>query len=1044
MTSLGSGAGLARRGAGVLALVAAMAALTAAALMPARAAEPPRAPVLRVEAGMHVNLVRAVATDASGRWAVTASDDKTARVWDVLASTAGPVLRVPIGDGAEGRLQAVVLSPDGSTVAVAGNTGRAWDGNSSIYLFDRATGALLRRIDTRSPNSVVTLALSPDGRVLAAGLGANGGVRTFDFANGAPLGQDTDYAESVYALDFRPDGRQLAAGGADGKLRIYNLDQGRIKMAGGGRPQGGKLIAQARYSPDSQLLAIGFEDSAMVQVLSARDLSVVATPTVGEAGPGAFSSLAWSGDGSELWGGGSHRDGSSWLLRGWPRSDFNRFTDRPAAGASVLAISTLPKQRVIFVSAEPAWGTVDGQAQVQRRTGSPVANFNSLARRFQVSADGKRVRFQYGYKQPLFEFELGSRGLRAAEGGDTGWLAARTDGPGLKLEGWENARGPRLNGQPLPVGALETSRSVAIAPDGKSFALGTDERLWNFDPSGKPLWNMRTPAVVWAVSQTADGRMLVTAGQDGAIRWYRAKDGQELMALLLHGDQRRWVLWTPSGYFDAAAGAEDLLGWHVNQRADTRPDFFPLRSLRARLYRPDVVDRVLDVVDEPEALRLANAAGKREEQPATLAQSLPPVVELAGQVQVQGTERQARVRLRLRTLPDAPVTALRVRADGRPAEVQTVGTPAAISGGEERDVLIRFNGEPGQLQVMAENRNGLSAPTVVALVWPGTAAVAPSVAPTAGDLPVALINAGTVAAATVAVAAAPAAATGAPATPATPATAAASAAAVAPAAAAATNPGDFKISPKLYILAIGVGRFASKDVPKLELTGKDVRDFVDAMKKQQGKLYRAVETRVLIDEKATRDAIVDGLDWLQRQVTQHDVGMLFVSGHGTNDPQLGYMYVSHNFDPEAMRRTGVNMKDFQKTLDSLAGKALFFIDTCHSGNVIGGRTRSVTPPADVSGVINELISAESGVVVFSASTGRQEALENAAWGNGAFTKALIEGISGKADYRKSGRVTHKMLDLYITERVKELTKGKQSPVTQAPGGVPDFPLAFVR
>jgi hypothetical protein len=35
-----------------------------------------------------------------------------------------------------------------------------------------------------------------------------------------------------------------------------------------------------------------------------------------------------------------------------------------------------------------------------------------------------------------------------------------------------------------------------------------------------------------------------------------------------------------------------------------------------------------------------------------------------------------------------------------------------------------------------------------------------------------------------------------------------------------------------------------------------------------------------------------------------------------------------------------------------------------------------------------------------------------------------------------------MLDLYVTERVKALTGGKQSPVTQAPGGVPDFPLAM--
>ncbi len=66
-----------------------------------------------------------------------------------------------------------------------------------------------------------------------------------------------------------------------------------------------------------------------------------------------------------------------------------------------------------------------------------------------------------------------------------------------------------------------------------------------------------------------------------------------------------------------------------------------------------------------------------------------------------------------------------------------------------------------------------------------------------------------------------------------------------------------------------------------------------------------------------------------------------------------------------------------------------------------------------------------------------------AWGNGALTKAVVEGLQGGADYKKTGRITHKMLDLYISERVKELTKGKQSPVTQAPGGVQDFPLVIL-
>jgi len=129
--------------------------------------------------------------------------------------------------------------------------------------------------------------------------------------------------------------------------------------------------------------------------------------------------------------------------------------------------------------------------------------------------------------------------------------------------------------------------------------------------------------------------------------------------------------------------------------------------------------------------------------------------------------------------------------------------------------------------------------------------------------------------------------------------------------------------------------------------------------------------------------------------------------------------------------------DIKNTIASIPGKALVFVDTCHSGNIMGAR-RGAT---DITGVINELTSAENGAVVFASATGRQYSYEDPAWGNGAFTKALVEGISGRADYIGKGKITINMLDLYISERVKELTNGKQTPTTTKPTTVPDFPIA---
>src|SRR5262252_7345950 len=91
------------------------------------AAEPTTQPLLRLETGTHTSVIKRIATDASGRWAVTASDDKTARVWEVASGRQLAVLRPPQDIGNEGKLYAVALSPDGAVVAVGGYTGWDWD-----------------------------------------------------------------------------------------------------------------------------------------------------------------------------------------------------------------------------------------------------------------------------------------------------------------------------------------------------------------------------------------------------------------------------------------------------------------------------------------------------------------------------------------------------------------------------------------------------------------------------------------------------------------------------------------------------------------------------------------------------------------------------------------------------------------------------------------------------------------------------------------------------------------------------------------------------
>jgi hypothetical protein len=66
-----------------------------------------------------------------------------------------------------------------------------------------------------------------------------------------------------------------------------------------------------------------------------------------------------------------------------------------------------------------------------------------------------------------------------------------------------------------------------------------------------------------------------------------------LFSLFLHPDNKRWVLWSPKGYFDCSQGADELIGWHVNQGADKEALYFPASKFFEKFYTPNLGSRLL-------------------------------------------------------------------------------------------------------------------------------------------------------------------------------------------------------------------------------------------------------------------------------------------------------------------------------------------------------------------------------------------------------------------------------------------------------------------
>lgn len=708
-------------------------------------------------------------------------------------------------------------------------------------------------------------------------------------------------------------------------------------------------------------------------MLSAADLSLQVAPDTTGVNNGDLSSVAWSATGDVLFAGGGYIvAGDDNVIRSWTKGGRGGYRETAASLITIFDIQPLPDGGVIYGAGKPSWGIINRTGSRTAFVTSAVADYRDNWQGFLISNDGAEVAFGYEVfgKSPA-RFSIALRRLET--GANQKLNPPRTTG--LNVTDWLNTYEPKLNGGKLALEQYETSRSLAVAPDNSRFLLGTEFSIRLFDRTGKDLWNVPAPGAAWAVNISGDGRLAVAAYSDGTIRWYRMTDGAELLAFFPHNDKKRWVMWTPTGYYDASPDAEDLIGWHVNKGKDAAADFFPIGQFRNQFYRPDIISKILYAADEAKAVKIANDEAGRKQQQADVAKQLPPVVEiLSPRNGLEVSSTTVKIGYKIRTPSGEAVTNVKVLVDGRPVSLERqLERPTA---GSTASVTVTIPEKDSEIAVIAENRFAPSVPATVRLKWKGNTVAADK----------------------------------------------------------------FVIKPKLYVLAIGVSRYANSNY-NLDFPAKDAQDFAAAMQKQKGGLYRDVVIKTLLDADATRDSIVDALEWIRLQTTSKDVAMIFFAGHGVNDRLNRYYFCPHNFNLDRQSSTGVGINDIKTTVENIAGKVVLFVDSCHSGNVFGTvKTRGNL--ADINGFVNELSSAENGAIIFAASTGRQVSVEDAAWNNGAFTKALVEGLYGKAEVAGKGKVTINSLDLYISERVKELTKGQQTPTTAKPSTVPDFPVAL--
>ncbi len=598
------------------------------ALLGAARAEdlPDRGAVLRIEPGMHTAQLTRISVDAACKLIATGSLDKTARLWALPAKGRGSpkllrTFRVPIGDGDEGKVYAVALSPDGKWVAAGGwDAHYAVDKTLAIYVFEASTGRLAARLG-HFGNVINHLTFSPDGSRLAATLFGGEGMRLWDTSGWRLIAEDKDYGrKGSFDAAFDSAGR-LYTVAFDGLIRRYAADG---KLEAKAPVIASKKPFSVAVHPKGGKLVIGFSGAPAVEVYDADSLEWLYAADTGDIADGDLSKAAWSSDGKRLYAGGRYSPDDGRRLAIWQNEGRGKRVQVPLSQNTIMQL--LPCGNGIAAGAQdPAFGLIsaDGAKHVWQE-GVPADMHGKLGDGFMLAADGKSVRFGLGHgsSRPVL-FSLAPFELKDAPKPAAGLSPAKVDG--LPVTGWDGGEFPKLGGNFLPLENYEESLSLAIAPDKSRFTLGTAFWLRTFAASGKEIWQKPIPGSARAVNISADGRLVAAAFEDGTVRWFRLGDGQELLALFVHAHDRRFIAWTPKGYYAASPGAEDLIGWHVNRGWDRAPDFFSASRYSEHFNRPDIVARVLDDLDEDVAIAEANRRANSK-RAGEMAKRLPPGV----------------------------------------------------------------------------------------------------------------------------------------------------------------------------------------------------------------------------------------------------------------------------------------------------------------------------------------------------------------------------------------------------------------------------------
>lgn len=203
---------------------------------------------------------------------------------------------------------------------------------------------------------------------------------------------------------------------------------------------------------------------------------------------------------------------------------------------------------------------------------------------------------------------------------------------------------------------------------------------------------------------------------------------------------------------------------------------------------------------------------------------------------------------------------------------------------------------------------------------------------------------------------------------------------------------------KVLLVAVGVGEYPNPK-NRLRLPQADARAIKTLIDKNGNS-----GTAILLDENATKAAILSEIHARFDHASTDDIIIFFFSGHGYKG---GFVAYDGQLSYEQIRQAMGTSKCKNK---------MVFADACFSGQMRQGKRQVKDENSD------------SNVMLFLSSRDGETSLERKDMTNGLFTTCLKDGLAGKADTNRDRTITAKEIFKYVSTNVKKLSSDKQHPV----------------